>query len=239
MSKALSSLPPEVEHRLSGWEQLQYRLSLTQEPRLRPSLTISRQFGCEGFPLAERLKTLFEKASGEPWNIYDKTLIERVSEEQGISMNLLQRLGDMSRALEALGLHPSGHVTHDEAFAKVAKHLLKIARVGNAVIVGRGGASLCAGLKNCYHFRLEAGEAWRVASLMKRLEVSRSEAEETVKAGSKLRERFVSQCLGEDITQHRHYDAIFNNERHSVEEIAQAILSYVRSGWAEKGYFKG
>jgi len=69
--------------------------------------------------------------------------------------------------------------------------------------------------------------------------MARSEAEETVKAGSKLRERFVSQCLGEDITQHRHYDAIFNNERHGVEEIAQAILSYVRSGWPEKGYFKG
>jgi len=239
VSKALSSLPPAVENRLAGWEQLQYRLTLTPEVRLRPSITISRQFGCEGFPLAERLKDLFEKASGEPWNIYDKSLIEKVSEEQGISLNLLKRLGDMSRALESLGLHPSGHVTHDEAFAKVAKHLVKIARVGNAVIVGRGGATLCAGLKNCYHFRLEASEEWRVGSIMKRLETSRAEAEEAVKAGSRLREKFVSQCLGEDITQHKHYDAIFNNERHSVEEVAQAILAYVRSAWQEKGYFKG
>jgi len=35
-----------------------------------------------------------------------------------------------------------------------------------------------------------AGEEWRVASLMKRLDMSLSEAEEVVKAGSKLRERF-------------------------------------------------
>jgi cytidylate kinase len=228
-----------VENRLSGWEQLQYRLALTQEPKLRPSITISRQFGCEGFPLAERLKVLFERAAGEPWNIYDKTLIETVSEEQGISLNLLRRLGDMSHALEALGLHPSGHMTHDEAFAKVAKYLVKIAGVGNAVIVGRGGATLCAGLKNCFHFRLEAGEAWRVGSIQNRLELSREEAAEAVKSGSRLRERFVSQCLGADITQHRHYDAIFNNERHDVEEIAQGILAYVRSAWPEKGYFKG
>jgi len=238
VSKALSSLPPAVENRLAGWEQLQYRLSLTPEPRLRPCITISRQFGCEGFPLAERLKGLFEQVSKEPWAIYDKSLIEKVADEQGISLNLLNRLGDMSRALESLGLHPAGHVTHDEAFAKISKHLVKIAGVGNAIIVGRGGATLCAGMRNCYHFRLQAGVEWRIESIMKRLEVSRLEAEETVKTGSKLREKFVSQCLGEDITQLKHYDAVFNNERHSVEEIAQAILAYVRSAWPEKGYFK-
>jgi len=238
VSKALSSLPPEVEHRLAGWEQLQYRLAHAQGVKLRPSLTISRQFGCEGFPLAEHLKALFEQASGEPWNIYDKSLIEKVSEEQGISIHLLQRLGDMSRSLEALGLHPSGHVTHDEAFAKVAKRIVEIAGVGNAVIVGRGGAALCANLKNCFHFRLEASFRWRVGSMMKRLEMTETEAEEMVKTGSRLREKFVSQCLGMDITQVSHYDAVFNNERYTTSDIAQAILAYVRSAWPEKGYFK-
>jgi len=238
VAKPLSSLPPEVEARLSGWEQLQYRLSHVKAPTLRPTITISRQFGCEGFPLAERLKVLFEAASSEPWAIYDKTLIEKVSDEHGISMTLLQGLGDMSRALEVLGLHPSNHVTHDEAFARVAKYIVQIAEVGNAIIVGRGGAILCTGLRNSYHFRLEGSLDWRIASMAKRLDISPAEAAETVKTNTKLREKFISHCLGADITQAHHYDAVFNNERHSVEEIAQAILAYVRSAWKEKGYFK-
>lgn len=238
MAKSLSSLPPEVETRLSGWEQLQYRLSHQKVPKLRPTLTLSRQFGCEAFPLAERLKVLFEEAAGEPWAIYDKTLIEKVADEHNIPMNLLKNLGDMSRALELLGLHPSNHVTHDEAFARVSKYLVQIGEVGNAVIVGRGGAILCAGLRNSYHFRLEASLDWRIASMAKRLDISLAEAAETVKANTKLREKFISHCLGVDITEVRHYDAVFNNERHGVEEIAQAIFGYVRSAWKEKGYFK-
>ncbi|HNX94239.1 MAG TPA: cytidylate kinase-like family protein [Holophaga sp.] len=234
MAKPLSSLLPEMETRLAGWQQLQYRLSHVKAPKLRPTITISREFGCEGFPLAERLKALFEASSEEPWNIYDKTLLEKVADEQGISMTLLQGLGDMSRALDALGLHPSGHVTHDEAFAKVAKRLVQIAKVGNAVIVGRGGATLCSHLRNCFHFRLEASFAWRVACMAKRLDVSMEEAEETVKINSKLRERFISQSLGVDIRQVQHYDAVFNNERNDVEAIAQAIFAYVKTAWPSR-----
>ena len=239
MSKPSSSLTPSIEHRLAAWEQIQYRLSRQGAPRIRPTITLSRQFGCEGFPLAERLKALFEEASGEAWNIYDKSLVEKVAQAEDLPLALLRNLGDMSHALEALGLHPSTHVGHDAAFEKVAQAIGQIAVVGNALIVGRGGAILCRDLSNCFHFRLEAGFDWRVASIMKRLDLGREEAEASVKTNSKLREKFISQCLGEDITELKHYHAVFNNERQSVNEMAAAILAYVRCGWPGKGYFKG
>ena len=47
---------------------------------------------------------------------------------------------------------------------------------------------------------------------------------------SKLREKFISKALQADITAARWYDAIFNNERQSVESIAQACLGLVQSG---------
>lgn len=238
MSKPFYSLAPSIEHRLAAWEQIQFRLAHKPEPRMRPTITLSREFGCEGFPLSERLKELFEDASGEPWNVYDKTLVEKVAHDEDISPRLLKNLGDMTHALEALGLHPSDHVSHDAAFEKVAKAIVQIAAMGNAVIVGRGGSILCSDLKNCFHFRMEAGFDWRVASIMKRLELGRAEAEEQVKVNSKLREKFISQCLGENIAELRHYHAVFNNERCSVQEMAAAILAYVKQGWTEKGYFK-
>ena len=239
MAKPFSSLTPSIEHRLAAWEQIQYRLARPSEPRLRPTLTISRQFGCEGFPLAERLKGLCEESSGEAWNIYDKSLVEKVAHDEAISPSLLRNLGDISHLLESLGLHPSTHVTQDAAFEKVAKAIVQIAALGNAIVVGRGSSILCKDLQNCFHFRLEAGFDWRVASIMKRLEMGREEAEALVKTNTKLREKFISQCLGENIADLKHYHAVFNNERQSVQEVAAAILAYVKTGWTGKGYFKG
>ena len=110
-----------------------------------------------------------EAGSAELWNIYDKTLLEKVAHDEGISMDLLKKMGDLTRRLEALGLHPSTHVNQDAAFEKVANCLPPDRQGGYAIIVGRGGAILCHDLNNCFHFRLEASFEWRVHSLMKRL----------------------------------------------------------------------
>jgi len=238
MAKPPSSLLTSVEHRLSAWAELQYRIDNPPERRLRPTITISRSFGCEGFPLAERLKALAEEASGEPWNICDRSLIETVAREEGISLRILKNLGETSRALEALGASVPAHVTHDKAFEKMAKYIVQIALVGNAIVVGRGGAILCRGMSNCFHFRLEASLEWRVQSMMRRHEIPRKEAEHRVETGSKQREKFIGYSLGANVAELRHYDAVFNNEQHGVDDIAAAILAYVKSAFPDRTYFK-
>ncbi|MBP1627790.1 MAG: hypothetical protein H6Q00_2265 [Holophagaceae bacterium] len=237
MAKPLSSLPPSVEIRMAGWARIQEGAKQAPGKKFRPTITLSREFGCEGYPLAERLQQNLEKASGEPWNILDKALIERVAQDEGISLRLLRNLGDTSRLLESLGLNSSDHVTHDAAFEKVAKHLLEVAAVGNAVIVGRGGGIICHPLKNCFHFRLEASLQWRIQSIASRLCLPEGEARDLVRSNSRMREKFISDALGADVADLKYYDAVFNNERHSVEVIAEAILAYVRQAWTDKSYF--
>lgn len=97
---------------------------------------------------------------------------------------------------------------------------------------------MCRKLENCFHFRLEAGLDWRVASLVRRLGITRKEALEREHAQSRLRSHFIQEYLGTDMAHAVFYDAVFNNERHSVEEIAAAILAYVRSGWRGRGIFR-
>ncbi|MGA2079994.1 MAG: cytidylate kinase-like family protein [Holophaga sp.] len=231
------TLPVSVEERLAGWVRIQEsrRKVAPAKQKPHPTVTISRQFGCEGFPLAVRLQTLFEQASGEPWHIFDKELIEKVSQDEQISLRVLTTLEEPSRYLEDYGFHPRGSVTTDQALNKIAVHILHFAREGNAIIVGRGGAAVCRKLANCFHFRLEAGLDWRVASLMKRLGISRREALERERAQSKLRDHFLQEYLGTDMAHAVFYDAVFNNERHGVEEIAAAIMAYVRTAWRGQG----
>ncbi len=238
MTRLLSSSAPDIEQRLAGWMKIQERHVSPAGIKLRPAITLSRQFGCSGYPLAERLKTLFEDASGEPWSIFDKSLIEMVAKQEGISLSLLKRLGDMSRVIETFGLHSPRLVTHDLAFDKVARHLVQIAKLGNAIMVGRGAAILCNRFPNCYNFQLIGSHDWRVSNYAQQMGLSRGEAEIEVVVNGERRDKFVNHCLGEDVADPRFYDAIFNNDRHGVEEISHAILAFVRNAWEDKRYFQ-
>lgn len=237
MPKSFDSLIPSIEERESGWMRLRERSEQARRFQFRPSVTISRQYGCEGYAVAKRLKELLEEASGQPWNLFDKALVDQVASDENLSRRLLGHLGDESHAQDVLRTH-FGHLTHDDAYAKVVQHLVQIAMAGCAIIVGRGGAVACQDLKNCFHFRLEAGFAFRSATLARRLELPLEEAEDLVRRQSKLREKFISECLHADATSSRWYDAVFNNERQSVETIAQACGRVVIEGWPDRGYFR-
>ncbi len=238
MPRPLVTLIPGIEHRLNAWEQIHDRLSREPAPRVRPTVTLSRAFGCEGFPLADQLKALFEKASGEPWAVYDRTLLEAVAEEDGVAMHTLKNLGETARALENLGIRPREYHEHAEAFRAVATRLLQFATVGNAIIVGRGGAVLCREMKNCFHFRLDADLPWRAVTIARRLEMPLADAERFVLANSALRDDFVKEQLKADVTALAHYDAVFNNAHHGVAEVARAVFAYVQQAWPDAQYFQ-
>jgi cytidylate kinase len=234
MARSLLSLTPRIEHRLHAWETIHQHLAAQTAPRLRPTITLSRQFGCEGYPVAERVQALMAHATGEPWNVYDKLLLEAVAGKEGIELGTLQRLGETARSLEKLGVRPQQYLQHAEAFRAVAEKLQDFAAVGNAVIVGRGGAVLCRQQPNCFHFRITATLAWRVESIARRLEVPRDEATGLVEANQSLREQFLREQLHADPSDPALFDATFNNERADAEAIAQAIAAYVRAAWATR-----
>jgi hypothetical protein len=230
------ALPASVEERLAGWARIQEarRVAAPGAHRARPAVTISRQYGCDGFLLASRLQALFQKDSGEPWHIFDKELLDQVARDERISLQMLRHLEEPSRYLEAFGFHPRGAVTTDQAMAKIAIHILHFAREGNAIVVGRAGAVVCHRLENCFHFRLEASLDWRVANLARLLDITRKEAIEREKAQTRLRDHFVQGYLGADL-HGSWFDGVFNNERHSLDDIAASIFGYVKSAWREEG----
>jgi cytidylate kinase len=226
MARSYGQLVPSVERRLSTWLSLSERHPAL-EASSRPTVTISRRFGCEGYPLAERLKELFDEATGETWNIYDKALLERVSHDEDLSLTLLEGLGGPARAMDSLGFLFADHMGQDVVFRQMAKHIVQLAHIGHAIIVGRGAAILTQHVPNCYHFRLDADFDFRVGSLVKRLEMTERDAERLVRESDKTREKFIEDCLGGSVSDLALYDAIFNNARQDIDAMAKAIVTYV------------
>ncbi len=238
MARPLISLVPGIAHRLEAWATIQERLTVRPGTKRRPTITLSRAFGCEGYPLGTRLVELFSASTGETWNLYDKALLDAVEREDGIPRQLLERLGDSAMGLETLGLGQTDKYQQAQALGALGRRIQMVARVGNAVIVGRGGALLTHDFDNCFHFRLEATPEWRARCLALRLDVPIEEAQELVVANGNLRERFISERLGGDINAFGNFDAVFNNERHTTEDIARSIASYVKCAWPEPALFE-
>jgi hypothetical protein len=237
MPKSYGQLVPSVERRLSAYLAVSETRRATDSQATRPTITISRKFGCEAFPLSERLKELLDAATGDAWTIFDKALLDRVSKDEHLSMAVLQDLGGRSRAVDSIGFLFAGHVPQDALFRRIVKHLVAAAEAGNAIIVGRGGAILTQKLANCYHFRLDADFGYRVASVVRRMEVSEREAERLVRENDRTREKFIEDCLGVSVSDLGFYDAVFNNARQDINAIAHAIVAYVAERWPNKKYF--
>jgi len=237
MTKSYNAPLPSAERRLAAWISVKDKPGSTTR-RPGPTITISRKYGCEAFPLALRLKELLDAACADPWIIFDKALLERVSEAEHLSMEFLEDMGASRHADDSLGFLFPGHVTHDQAFRHLAWHLVHVAEAGNAIIVGRGGAILTRHLKNCYHFRLDASDAFCVAAMVQRMKISEKEAAATLRECDLKREALIERHLRASVRDLAHYHAVYNRDRSGLEEIASGIVSFVERGWEDQGYFK-
>ncbi len=234
MVKTYSQLVPSIDRRLSTWISMVEKVGTQETKPKGPTITISRQYGCEGYPLAETLEKMFKDKTGEVWNIYDRALLKKVADEEALSIRLLEGLGGPSKLLDSLPVTIPGRMPHHQMYRRIMEHLIGIARLGRAIIVGRGGAVITQGLSNCYHFRLEASFGFRAASMARRLGLTLPEAEKHVKENEEAREKFFSKYLNVSTADHSFYDAVYNNERHSVAQIASSIFAYVMQDWQGK-----
>jgi cytidylate kinase len=229
-------LVPSIEMRLGSLLEFNRRkdeddVSRIKAKKARPTITISREFGCEAYPMAECLKGLLEKKTGQDWILMDKGLLEEVAKNHNLSEKILHGLGEKSRILdEMLATFTPRWKSEKDHFRLLCKHVFSLAEKGNVIIVGRGSAIVTQTLKNCYHFRMFASQAFKVRSIARRLGISEAEAESCVDKKQRQRDAFIRDFLDQDARDMRFYNMIFNNNKNSPERIAQTISEYVTTG---------
>ncbi len=217
---------PNIEQRLSAWVGIQGQIMRQRPAEPRPTITISRQYGCAAYPLAEILKRMLEDKTGDPWTVFDKALIERVSNDTGLSERLLSTLGEVSKPLdEIMGTLMPRWKTHTDAFRLLASQVVALANQGNVIIIGRGGAFLTQRFPHCFHFRLVAPLQHRISSIEQRLNLPYASAKTLVIENERARDKFIESLLNCSIEDPHFYHAIFNTSKSKITSIAQSILS--------------
>ena len=169
-------------------------------PRTIPFVTISRQAGAGGHSLAMQLVAMMTglDAPGPteaPWAVWDHELVAKVARDHGLDEATVATLEE--------GHHPwfadllAGLVGQDpskpdefQVYKRVAAAIRGLARLGRAIIVGRGGAFITRDLPGGIHIRLIAQRAVRVAHMANLLKITETEAARQVDQIDHDREAF-------------------------------------------------
>lgn len=227
-----TKLSPSIEQRMRAYHDLTHRAQTVKKSAPpKPTITLSRQFGCEAFPVAEELIRRAEEKTGESWLLVDKALLDDVAREHRISPDLMQSLGEGPRWIDDVFASFSDRWKGDTDYYRLlGEQVLMIAATGNAVIVGLGAAIITKALKNCLHFRLIADQDFKVRSIARRMNISRQEAELAVLERQKERDRIIRRVLDADEHDPLLYHALFNNAKLRNAQIASMILGHVLQG---------
>jgi len=225
-------LVPSIENRLAGLIEVSRRAKIAgdmaERKTVKATVTISREFGCEAYPTAEKLKKILEESSSEPWALVDRTLIDEVARHHDLESDLLHNLGNRPRWLDDMLSSLSTKWKNErDHYQLLAQKIVSIAAGGNAIIVGMGGAIITQSMKNCHHFRIFGSMECKVNSIAKRAKVSPAEAVEMIENRQKAREKFVRDFLDKDINDIHFYHLLFNNDRNSSDKMAATMASHL------------
>lgn len=228
-------LIPSIDMRLGALLESARRKDAENDARRRsgkakPTITLSREFGCEAYPMAERLRELLQKKTGETWLLMEKALLEEVARNHNLSEEILKGLGEKSRFLdEMLATFSSRWKSEKDYFRLLYKHIAALAADGNVILMGRGSAFITQSMKNCHHFRIYGSLAFKTRSVARRLSIPPEEAEKLVHKEQRKRDAFIRDFLDRDAHDLSVYNLVFNNDRNSSEKIAHTIVEYVLS----------
>ncbi|MGE5363770.1 MAG: AAA family ATPase [Bacteroidota bacterium] len=213
-------------------EYLESHSAERQHKKTGPCITISRQSGAGSGIVNQRLKELLEARQDDSfgqWAIFDKNLIEKVLEDHNLPDRIAkfmtrENYSAISTMInELLGLHPSMR----SLFHKTTETILRLAHIGNVIIVGRGGAMVTSMLPNAFHVRLVAPLENRIQRIQDYYQLNRKQAAEFIKNEDEGRKELFTKNFHRDIEDPLLYHITLNTGTLSHDETAQIIAGAV------------
>lgn len=197
------------------------------EPTVRPTITISRQTGAGGRTVAGQLAEYLQNQVPVhcTWTVFDKNLMTKVMEDHHLSQRIAQyepegHMPYFRDWLEELfDLHPSTW----NVVQYTADTILRLACMGNVIIVGRGAAVVTARMDSAFHVRLVGSLERRLARVREVYGLDASAAAEFVKTEDKGRARYLKDHYQREIEDPLLYDLVINTDRNGYDDAARLV----------------
>ena len=231
-----SDIEARISAHVQAWEKIK-PLGERRTLETYPFVAVSREFGCEALPLAERLTTILNERCRPsiPWVAYDRQLLDKVAQELNMQRDILESL-DGKRRDEMSELFDNiinRKVADAVVVRKLAEVIRSLAVHGHAILVGRGSSLATQDLRNGLHVRLVAPRDWRVHKIASDRNISNREAEAIVDEGEKQRHHYIATFFLLDPQNSFHHDLIIDNSRFNLAQIAEIVFTALGARFGE------
>jgi hypothetical protein len=186
-----------------------------------PYLTISRECGTGASSIARLVGEAVD------WAVFDRELLEFVAEKYHTSPTKLKYVDEtttnwISQLMDSL-IAPSS-VSQLQYVHRVSRVILRAARAGKAIFVGRSAQFLLP-RENGLRVRLIAPLEYRIERIMEWIQLTRREARKYIAAIDAGRQHYCRQYFRHDAADPHYYDLEINVERLGAEGAAHVIVN--------------
>jgi cytidylate kinase len=209
----------------------------------RPAITISRMNGAGGHTVASHLADYLQaRVPGhEPWTVFDQNLVQKVLEDHHIHSRIAAFMEEGHKSIardtfeEWMGLHPSTWNIVQMTNATI----LRLAQLGNVILVGRGSTVITSRLKNVFHVFLVGSLEKRIQRVQEVYGLDRKNACNYVKKRDEGRRKYVKDNFNVDIDSPLLYHLTINTDMVGYHDaavlIGDEVLRRFRPGSMPKG----
>jgi cytidylate kinase len=226
-----ASIETHIHNQIAYWQQQKEKSEAGKEG-VNPFVTISREYGCGAYAIAETIAETLNRecTDGACWVAYDRKVLDAVMEDMGLSSRLAETLtfaakSQMSNLFQTMFSTIPPQVA---VYQKLAETVHTLAINGRVVIVGRAASAITRGMPGGYHVRVVAPLEWKVSRLADLYEMGRREAEKMIIEKGRKRVDFLKNFVKFDSENPVNYHLVINNAEHGPSDIARIVLSGMR-----------
>lgn len=192
-----------------------------------PFATISRQFGCDGYEIADLLAQKLNTILGEDkWKVYKREILKQVADDAGLSEEIIEKerqakpsfLREFARSVRGSKIPDSF-----EILKNITNLVRRLAFDGYAIIVGHGATAATSEIDNGINVRVEAPRDWRKHRLCHRDGLTPAEAEKVL-AETETGRKHLDKIYKKWNPRTPAFSLVLDNSMFSIEQIVEHII---------------
>ncbi|MGB9620111.1 MAG: AAA family ATPase, partial [Armatimonadota bacterium] len=184
---------------------------------------ISRTMGSGARIIARKL------AQQLGWSLWDRELLDAIAEHAEVSKRVVEAFDEHAIseievfARNALGDHEMGGFLYGKHLAWA---VAAVARLGNAIILGRGANFL---LHEALSVRVDASLEHRIRNMMNYECLTREQAEAKLRESDRERYEFLVRMFGRARVEQAHYDIALWMDRFTTDDAVEIIKTAINA----------
>jgi len=184
-------------------------------------VTISRRMGSGARIVAQKLTDVLG------WSLWDKDLVDAIAEHAHVSEKVVREFDEHTMSeieLFARGVFGDQEVAGFIYPMHLARAVKSIAKLGNAIILGRGANLI---LPDALNIRIDASDERRIHNMMEYENLTNQQAEAKIHQSDRDRRHFLTSVFGKERVEHAVFDLTLWMDEFTNDDAVQIILAAV------------